>query len=852
MNGTPKIQLEVLDRYSRFSSLGPPRRVPRGDHGHGSSPAENLYSNNESLSAKEETEVKGQDVIVEAKTSLSLVDFSEARKRKADRDAPNRRERTLARQDEGSFSPSSRSNQDLGAGVRLRKVVAPAKETFGVEDKENINPYYDYRNHEPKKQIPDRSTDRRRLQNSKILQNAPSSRKVGSLLVKRPAKPTVEPLVSSVSEPTSMCPNDSNEKRWSQQVSAATGSLAESKSGIHQGAGDGDSMSISQPLQSNAFSKCLSSDVPDTDRNNKREHMFPAVQKQVSPLAAMHAETRVNSHSSESNQRGVMLTSVEKMSSSMNSLAIADVHLPALPEKAEAKKASVHLKKSVQGSFLLEGKQCEATVQASSVPVLLVPSANAWSYTLRTGSAPLSTSHTEERVQTLSQHSDQPKDNFSVLNGTSKSYQADNVEAAVKETVNQVIGVETNSPVQPVLAVHEVIKAGQARASQEDIPMLEEGAGQLIQHLHLPQKKAINGGETASVQSRKQGENEYFVWVNGRRYQKLKKIGRGGSSEVFKVIDRDGSIYALKRIKLKGRDYGTACGFYQEIELLTRLQGKSYIIHLIDHEVTDKNLFSTELDSSHIIRHDAHIYMVLEYGEVDLATMLQDKLKERQPGDNVDETWLRFYWRQILEAVNTVHEERIIHADLKPANFLLVKGVLKLIDFGIAKSIQGDTTNIERDAQVGTLNYMSPEAFVMNELDEHGNVIKCGRPSDIWALGCILYQMVYGKTPFAHITALHAKIREVANPNHKIDFKPVSNPHLLDIMKKCLAYKRQERLRIPELLNHPFLQPQMAYPEFSKKVETEILSQIQAEEQEGRDVQALARLLEKVRLLGGC
>ena len=56
--------------------------------------------------------------------------------------------------------------------------------------------------------------------------------------------------------------------------------------------------------------------------------------------------------------------------------------------------------------------------------------------------------------------------------------------------------------------------------------------------------------------------------------------------------------------------------------------------------------------------------------------------------------------QQILQAVNTIHEERIVHSDLKPANFLLVKGSLKLIDFGIAKAIMSDTTNIQRDAQV--------------------------------------------------------------------------------------------------------------------------------------------------------
>jgi serine/threonine-protein kinase TTK/MPS1 len=196
--------------------------------------------------------------------------------------------------------------------------------------------------------------------------------------------------------------------------------------------------------------------------------------------------------------------------------------------------------------------------------------------------------------------------------------------------------------------------------------------------------------------------------------------------------------------------------------------------------------------------------------------------------------------------VNTVHEGRIMHGDLKPANFMLVKGVLTLIDFGIAKSIQSDTTNIERESQVGTLNYMSPEAFLMNEKDENGNVIKCGRSSDIWALGCILYQMVYGKTPFAHITSLHAKIQEVANPRHKINYLPLSNPHLLDIMKRCLAYNRDERSRIPELLKHPFLQPER---DVGGKVEAEIVEEIRAEEARGRDTAALRRVLRRVKML---
>lgn len=54
----------------------------------------------------------------------------------------------------------------------------------------------------------------------------------------------------------------------------------------------------------------------------------------------------------------------------------------------------------------------------------------------------------------------------------------------------------------------------------------------------------------------------------------------------------------------------------------------------------------------------------------------------------------------MLECVNTIHHKNILHSDLKPANFILVKGRLKLIDFGIAKKVGDDTTNIYRGIQV--------------------------------------------------------------------------------------------------------------------------------------------------------
>ncbi|KAF7047447.1 hypothetical protein CFC21_056378 [Triticum aestivum] len=310
---------------------------------------------------------------------------------------------------------------------------------------------------------------------------------------------------------------------------------------------------------------------------------------------------------------------------------------------------------------------------------------------------------------------------------------------------------------------------------------------------------------------RKKGyDPEHFFKVNGKLYQKLGKIGSGGSSEVHKVISMERAIYALKKIKLKGRDYPTAYGFCQEIGYLNKLKGKSNIIQLIDYEVTDKNLLKEGPISPRDgkIKDDQYIYMVLEFGEIDLAHMVAQKWKERSNSNmKIDENWLRFYWQQMLEAVNTIHEERIVHSDLKPANFMLVKGSLKLIDFGIAKAIMNDTTNIQRDSQVGTLNYMSPEALLCNEQDSSGNIFKCGRPTDIWSLGCILYQMVYGKTPFADYTTFWTKFKAVTDRNHKIRYEPVDNPWLIDLMQRCLAWDRDERWRIPQLLQHPFLVP---------------------------------------------
>jgi serine/threonine protein kinase len=160
-------------------------------------------------------------------------------------------------------------------------------------------------------------------------------------------------------------------------------------------------------------------------------------------------------------------------------------------------------------------------------------------------------------------------------------------------------------------------------------------------------------------------------------------LGRGGSSKVFRVSDKDYNVFALKKVDLgKGADSETYQSFLNEISLLERLKGHDRIIQLVASEVNEWK---------------KSLSMVMEIGESDLnQLLLQEKVGKKQSMN-----FIRHTWEQMLEAVLVIHEVGIVHTDLKPANFVLVKGALKLIDFGIAKAIPNDTTNIARDQQVG-------------------------------------------------------------------------------------------------------------------------------------------------------
>ncbi|XP_039235062.1 dual specificity protein kinase TTK [Pipra filicauda] len=275
--------------------------------------------------------------------------------------------------------------------------------------------------------------------------------------------------------------------------------------------------------------------------------------------------------------------------------------------------------------------------------------------------------------------------------------------------------------------------------------------------------------------------------IKGKVYTVLKQIGSGGSSKVFQVLNDKKQLYAVKYVNLEEADQQTVQSYKNEIAHLSKLQQHSdKIIRLYGYEITDQ-----------------HIYMVMECGNIDLNSWLKKK-------KNIDPLERKSYWKNMLEAVHTIHEYGIIHSDLKPANFLIVDGMLKLIDFGIANQMQPDVTSIVKDSQVGTMNYMPPEAIKdMSSYGENGKSrSKISPKSDVWSLGCILYCMTYGRTPFQHITSPINKLHAIVDPSYEIEFPDIPEKDLQDVLKRCLIRNPKQRISVSELLVHPYVQIQ--------------------------------------------
>lgn len=231
----------------------------------------------------------------------------------------------------------------------------------------------------------------------------------------------------------------------------------------------------------------------------------------------------------------------------------------------------------------------------------------------------------------------------------------------------------------------------------------------------------------------------------------------------------------------------------------------------------------------------------MEVGELDLNKILATKMKSQDA--KFDPSFVRHYWKEMLECLQAVHEHDVVHSDLKPHNFVLVQGRLKLIDFGIANAIKVDETmNVHRESQIGTPNYMSPESLMDTNapvVDARGRIhaqpklMKVGKPSDIWSMACILYQMVYGIAPFGHIENVMSRCQTITDHKYLIDYPtlgvgnvpvPVS---LIRTMKKCLNRDPRQRPSVSALLDEqdPFLYPREC-PEGTIPMTEELLGRI--------------------------
>ncbi|XP_054839104.1 dual specificity protein kinase TTK [Eublepharis macularius] len=295
------------------------------------------------------------------------------------------------------------------------------------------------------------------------------------------------------------------------------------------------------------------------------------------------------------------------------------------------------------------------------------------------------------------------------------------------------------------------------------------------------------------------------IFIKGKWYSVLKQIGSGGSSKVFQVLDEKKHLYAIKYVNLEEADQQTIESYKNEIVHLNKLQQHSdKIIRLYDYEINEKS-----------------IYMVMECGNIDLNSWLKKK-KTINPWER------KSYWKNMLEAVHTIHQHGIVHSDLKPANFLLVDGMLKLIDFGIANQMQPDVTSIVKDSQVGTVNYMSPEAIKdMSSCAENGKPrSKICPKNDVWSLGCILYCMTYGRTPFQHIKNHITKLHAIIDPSYEIAFPDIAEKDLQDVLKRCLVRNPKQRISVSELLIHPYVHIQANSQTSDTKGTTEEMKRI--------------------------
>ncbi|MBZ0184727.1 MAG: serine/threonine-protein kinase, partial [Candidatus Obscuribacterales bacterium] len=252
----------------------------------------------------------------------------------------------------------------------------------------------------------------------------------------------------------------------------------------------------------------------------------------------------------------------------------------------------------------------------------------------------------------------------------------------------------------------------------------------------------------------------------GGHYEILAKIGSGGMSTVYKarhvLLDK---VVAIKCILPKLiHDKQTARRFQQEAKAATEL----------NHE-------NICLVKEFEIHEDNRAYLIMEFVDGrSLADLIASEGK-------LSVERVLSIMSQLCQGLTHAHSKGVIHRDIKPGNIVLIvdeegRETVKIVDFGIAKLLREDQAgpDLTQTGEVfGTPNYMSPEQCLGRKVDLR---------SDIYSLGCLMYEMISGAPPFRAESSIEVILKHV---NERPELK--CSKDLAAIIEKCLEKSNDRR-----------------------------------------------------------